>query len=520
MTENDRPPGSLPPNAPNAKAIERSVPDDLSEETLASPANADGEENKVTTHRPQARHRSPEESKADTEVAADTMPEPEREAASEAGSSSVEDSDSEGEGHHGSKVLGESVGLPSKPKAPAPKAALATEDRSPEEPEAGPKVAPNRKLDPEPDAALEAESTPVEVPGSHGRGGDEELGVSVGRPSKSKSPAPKAANGVTSKTTILRSHKTVADGASRLPEAENSNLRSMLLSPTAALGILALLSMILLFVYYHVLGIISDLAAAPAGLRYIGYAGLAALLAVIVAFALRLVYLWARLRKTPSVRHVSRKELSERRSMREAAKKEQRASKEALYGYLEKYPKDPAHDKLLKRLGMGEGEIQKLYKERKRLLNEKDDVGPEVWVRNFQRRFATCLEVVAYQAVKRRASLVGLKTAAVPNSILDMLIATHGAFAITGDVCRLYNLRTGAVGTGIIMAQAFANVYLAGRLEDFTDGALDVIIDEQASLVAQVLGKVSTKVAEGAANGILLYRLGKSVIRLVQPIQE
>ncbi len=311
------------------------------------------------------------------------------------------------------------------------------------------------------------------------------------------------------------------DEPPRLPEDGEASFPSNILGPTAALGILALLSLILLFVYDHVLGIINVLAALPAVPRYTGYLGLAALGSVIVAFALRLVYLWARLRRTPAVRLSWLKKLSERRSLREMASRDKAAAQKTLLDYLEQYPATgSSHEKLLARLGTQEDEILRLYKARRRLLDPTIGLGPSDWLDQFQNKFVAILDEIARRSVKRRAFLVGVKTAAAPNPAVDMLVATYGAFVITGDVCRIYNVRAGAVGTLVIMAHAFANIFFAGRLEEATQSAADEVFSEAATLGARVFGKVLGKVTEGAANGVLMYRLGTSVMKYVQPIRR
>lgn len=354
-------------------------------------------------------------------------------------------------------------------------------------------------------AAVE-ESEVTATPTADGHRGPSELGVLEAIPDKVSVPEP---------------DRTVGDEASELPEDVKSSLPSSIFGPTAALGILALLSAILIFLYYHVLGIIGDLAALPAVFRDIGYAALAVLVTVIVAFGLRLVYLWSRLRRTPAVRLGGLRKLSEHRSLRKMAVREKSAAQKTLLDYLKQYPEEGStHEKLLARLGMDEDEIHRLRKTRHRLLDPTIGRSPGDWLEEFHRNFGGILDKLAIQSVKRRAFLVGVKTAAAPNPVVDMLVATYGAFVITGDVCRIYNLRAGAVGTLVIMAHAFANIFFAGQLEDAMDTAADAIFDETTSLTALIFGKVSSRVAEGAANGILLYRLGRSVITLVQPIRQ
>lgn len=105
----------------------------------------------------------------------------------------------------------------------------------------------------------------------------------------------------------------------------------------------------------------------------------------------------------------------------------------------------------------------------------------------------------------------------MPNPAVDTMIVTYGAFVVTSDICRTYHVRAGFFGTVLIMAHALGNMYLGGHLEEASESFFDALLEEKESLMTTVFGKLSSKVAEGAVNGLLLYRLGKTVAGLVRP---
>ena len=55
--------------------------------------------------------------------------------------------------------------------------------------------------------------------------------------------------------------------------------------------------------------------------------------------------------------------------------------------------------------------------------------------------------------------------------------------------------------------------------ECLTPQIQQAISDLAGTLVAQVLGKVLTKAAEGGANALLIYRLGHLTLREIRPIK-
>lgn len=290
---------------------------------------------------------------------------------------------------------------------------------------------------------------------------------------------------------------------------------------TMILGIASLCAVIFIFISYYILGVIHQIAELPTPYQYFAYAGLTLLVVVILAFLLRLSYLWVRLRRTPSVDLGKINELLEQPGKQGRAQRETALAKKTLTKYVKRYPADGlANEKRLNGLGMKEKEIKQLQEARHALLDQSRGLADSDWLEEFDDEFVAILNTVAHRDVKRRAFLVGVKTAGLPNKVLDVLVATYGAIAITDHVCRIYNLRTGRFGTLVIMVKSFGNIYLAGRLEEATEAIGNKIIGETASIIGTIFTTLAKKVAEGSANALLSYRLGNSVIKLVQPIRK
>jgi len=143
--------------------------------------------------------------------------------------------------------------------------------------------------------------------------------------------------------------------------------------------------------------------------------------------------------------------------------------------------------------------------------------------------FQAELESAARRRVVRAARLVAAKTAVTPRSI-DTAIVLHAALAMVGDLCRIFQLRLGTLGTAVVLGRAFALAYLSGQLQQATETLTrDAAADGAGQLLhglpegigqvgSKLAGALAPKVAEGTANGILLWRLGAATIRLLRPV--
>ena len=122
--------------------------------------------------------------------------------------------------------------------------------------------------------------------------------------------------------------------------------------------------------------------------------------------------------------------------------------------------------------------------------------------------------------IKRFVKHVAVKTAAVPNPLVDRLVVTYNTFTMIGDLCLIYNVRPSGFGTGVILGRALLHAYLAGELEEATELLVEPVQDavtflgEMGSTVA---GKLTAKLSEGGLNAVFVYRLGITTQRMLQP---
>ena len=284
--------------------------------------------------------------------------------------------------------------------------------------------------------------------------------------------------------------------------------------------LLALLTIVsgalLFFVAGQAISIVSQIASLPAWARWPAIAIVViALGAVLWAMAV-LLREYYRLRVTPAI------VLNGNSGSQSAATTKENVAR--LQRFLEEYPLDEAHEPALLRLGFKpEDNIKHLRKRRDEWLHSGDGSYRRRLERFNQEFLSQQLDVIAKQRIADYAKLVGLKTAVAPTGFLDTTIVLVNAYRLIADLCRIYNVRGNRWSTFKIFAQVLLNAITASKLEDATECLTPQIQQEisdlAGTLVAQVLGKVLTKAAEGGANALLIYRLGHLTLREIRPIK-
>jgi uncharacterized membrane protein YcjF (UPF0283 family) len=102
---------------------------------------------------------------------------------------------------------------------------------------------------------------------------------------------------------------------------------------------------------------------------------------------------------------------------------------------------------------------------------------------------------------------------------VDTLVAGYGGLALLADLCRVYHLRVGRVGTAVLLSRIFFNTYLAGQINDLEGLAgdqLHTLLGEW--LGSRVFARLGAKATAGALNYLLLRRLGVYASRLLRPV--
>ena len=323
------------------------------------------------------------------------------------------------------------------------------------------------------------------------------------------------------------------------------------------IGTLAILALLALFVYAQAVQILGALAVQPLVIKIFGYAGLIALLTILVVFAARLLIFFLRLGVNQQISAIQLRQLSQRAELRALVQRDQSAAKKRLEQYLRDYPLDERGSLVaVGMLRMDEDTIRKLRAARVVLLDQDRFTGFDSWLKDFRERFQDELQAVADNAVRDWMKLVGIQTAFSRKPWLDSAIMLYCSFGMIGDLCALYNLRMTGPGTIRLLGFTLFNAYTASRLDDVVDYAGGVAgsleIDQYiaplfetvgsvvgmmtpagpagavaGSFVGRSIGKLAgkatgdaTKMAiEGAASALLMRKLARTTIIMLRPIE-
>jgi len=307
------------------------------------------------------------------------------------------------------------------------------------------------------------------------------------------------------------------------------HLPSLLLHPLVGaifVGAAAILTFLLLS---QTLSALAALATLPPWQRYFGWVILALLggsfLYAVGRFTV--FYLTLRLNRQVNIRGLKR--LARRTHLRHVANKTLRETKLQLERYLKEYSLDSERDQ--ERLAeLGGLDVDQLRGIRDDLLDPSRFASYGDWFDSFRTRFQGVLEDAADRRIRHYARRVGLVTAASPNALVDTVVASYCGFLMLTDLCRIYNLRVGKFATTILLTRVFFNSYVAGQLhesETITDAGFQSIVQEIAPHIgtivvdtapAKLFGKLGSRAARGAANYVMLTRLGRCSAGLLRPV--
>lgn len=303
--------------------------------------------------------------------------------------------------------------------------------------------------------------------------------------------------------------------------------------PLAAAFLIGSAGALGLFLYSQALTILGHLAVQPPAIQYPGYTALAILAFAVSYSMLRLVVLYAKLRRNRQIRVEGLAELQSRTRLRWLAAAKSREARERLEQYLRGYPLNTERErKALAKLGLTPAQELKLAAVKAELLDPARFTSTTEWFDRFRDGFQAELDRIADQRVSYWANRAMLVTAISPNGFVDSVSTTYFGFAMIADLCRVYNLRAGRTGTAVLLGRVFFNAYLAGNLNDFEklaeeqydhlfeQGFQVVGIGVSSNVVSKFLGKVGAKATAGYLNRVLLLRLGRYASRLLRPVSQ
>jgi hypothetical protein len=310
-------------------------------------------------------------------------------------------------------------------------------------------------------------------------------------------------------------------------------LPAYLAHPLAVSFLLGMSALLGLFLFAQVNTALAALTSMPEGLRYAGYFGLILLTgAALFAFG-RCAFLYFRLSSNRPISLKGLEQLSQRTRLRWLVHEKKGEAKEHLSSYLQSHPVGtPQESSILVALGLSEEKIRQLQTTRADLLDMNRFASNDAWFALFGTRFQAILDETAQDRISYFARRVGLMTAVSPNALVDSLLTFYCGFMMIGDLCRIYNLRVGRLGTIVLLGHVFFNAYIAGELnelEGVTEAGLEGFwaeigahVGSQAldATIGKVVSKVGSRTISGTLNYLLMKRLGRYAQRSLRPVQS
>lgn len=161
------------------------------------------------------------------------------------------------------------------------------------------------------------------------------------------------------------------------------------------------------------------------------------------------------------------------------------------------------------------------------------------WIDEYK-QFQLKQDTRAREVVSETCLMIGLKTAACPWKIVDMISVAFNSTIMIARIGRIYNRKTSKVSAFKLFCAFVFNMYVSGELgELFEEGArrvgeeakkalagssmLSDSADNMSSIIVQTvpfLAKFAGKIAEGGVNAFFALRLGNRVIKNFQMLYK
>ena len=255
---------------------------------------------------------------------------------------------------------------------------------------------------------------------------------------------------------------------------------------------------------------------------------------ILIVLVVRLGWALMRLHRSPAVNLAGLQALNERRRWQKLAIVHADQARLQLREYLEEFESEKAHPHL------NDDERTRLKNARHYLLEGPQALSASEWLEVFNERFQAILDAVAARRVRSHAVRVGIGTAASRFPLLDQAIVLSTCMAMLRELLMLYGLRPTTFQAVQLLAHSVMATYLSGALQDMTDGLAESgplqdimedisegvevvgvsLVGPLADLLGPLAGSLAKRTSEGAINGILVWRLGSSAIKQVQPVHS
>ena len=292
--------------------------------------------------------------------------------------------------------------------------------------------------------------------------------------------------------------------------------------------LLLLVSSILgVFIINQVVVFANEIRSMPAIWRWPAIICVSAFTIIIVYVITLLLWKFFHLQRNRQVNPEALKALSERRHLQQIATEKKDDALCYLTKYLKEYPVDTRNRNRLIKLGLKDKEWLSLVATVEKLQKEVVDAEADLWLNDFKNGFQKILNSFAKRRIRQYALKVGSGTALSPISIVDQMIVLYGCTGLVKELMLIYNLRPAWGQSWVILSRGIVHTYLSGVIEGAAEGAADAGADAISefmggsfNFLTGTIGRaVGSKTAEATLNGILIWRMGKSIMVQLQPVR-
>ena len=304
---------------------------------------------------------------------------------------------------------------------------------------------------------------------------------------------------------------------------EESPAASNWLRSTGVIWAIVLIgAMFTLFVLTQAASLMAQVETLALFWRYVGYASAGILILAFGIAGSRLVVLYLRLRRSPTLFTGALQELAKRQRIRTSDLHRAYGHVfRTLHPLLIKYPLDEGACARLRRWGADDAQLEHLKDARESLVPAQECA--EDWIEGFRTRFLRVLDQVAEKRIWHSAVTAGKLTAISPRGTIDAVVVGSLALELIGDLCAIYNLKAGRADTLKILSRVFLTTGISREAEEWSQSAAESMFDSLKEWVPGVLGKAAPAIAgaaaDGVANAALISRIGKRTVRAVRPLR-
>jgi len=304
----------------------------------------------------------------------------------------------------------------------------------------------------------------------------------------------------------------------KIPTTFKRTLSLALLLTSAILGI---------FIINQIVVFANEIQTMPAIWRWPAIILVSIFAFIIVYIILLLFWKFLRLQRNRQVNPDALKALSERRHLQFIAAEKKNEAVSFLKKYLKDYPFNKRNRNRLIKLGLKVEEWHSMTACAEKLQKESRDSDTDLWLNMFRKDFQVILDSFAKRRIRQYALKVGSGTALSPVSIVDQMIVIYGCAGLIKEMLLIYNLRPAWGQSCVLLSRGIIHAYLSGVIESAAEGATDAgadaiseLMGDSFSFLTGTIGRaVGSKTAEATLNGILIWRLGKSIMIQLQPVR-